>query len=93
MTTRTNQRDNNMVANFHRGDTFSNSFDYSCAFVAIDRWQRATPMSVCVGDVAVANSNCRKLYFHFTRTSICKRHFFNDEWLSKFATNGCFHDS
>jgi hypothetical protein len=92
MTARTNKSDNNMISDLHGGDSAANSFYNSGTFVTVHSRKRAAPSAIRIRNVTVANSNSRKLYFHLTRTSVGERHFFYNKRLTKFATNGCFHN-
>jgi hypothetical protein len=81
-----------MVPHLHGGDSATYGFYDTGTFVTVHSRKRAAPSAIRIGNVAMANSDCRKFYLYFTRTSVGECHFFNDKWFSKFATNGCFHN-
>ena len=91
VSTRANQRDNNVFSHFDGGDISSNYFDKASALVTINGWQRATPCSVGVRNIAMTDCDGGNLDANFARTSIGKLHFFDDEWFTKLATYCCFH--
>ena len=81
-----------MVANFYCGDSATYGLYNTGTFMAIHSWKRSTPSAIRIGNITVADCNSRKFDFHLTRTSVSECHFFNDKWLTKFATNCCFHN-
>jgi hypothetical protein len=81
-----------MIARLNGGNTIANCFNNASTLVAVDRRQCSAPMTIGIRNVAMANCNCRKFYFHFTRASFSKSYLLDYEGLSKFATDGCFHD-
>ena len=91
MSARANQSDNNVLSHFDSRDISANFFDNASALMTIDGWQCATPRTLCVGDIAMTDCDSRNPDTNFTRTSIGKLYFFDDEWLTKLATHCCFH--
>jgi len=82
------------IANLDSGDSFTNTFDDSCGFVAENAWELtfriASVQSVNVGMTQGVRDDFDSDLSLFRRIN---KDFFNNERLFSFVSNGCFTEN
>jgi hypothetical protein len=66
-----------MLAHFYRCDISAHFFNNASALVTIDGWQCATPCSIGIRNITMANCDRRNLDANFAWTCIGKLNIFN----------------
>src|SRR3990172_5678245 len=92
MTTRTQQRYNDMLPRLKRGDAFADFGDHPGRLVADEQRQLTTPISAHQMHIRVTDGSGGELNFHLATLRRIYINLFYDQRFAKFITDSCFHE-
>ena len=90
-TTIPNKRNHDMIAGFHLCHALANPRDDSGGFMSEYRGEFAAPMALSKSNIGVANRAGFYRHFYLVGIGVCQLDVFDNQWLAKGMTDGCFH--
>ena len=91
VTTIPNECNHDVIAWFHLRHALANPGDDPCGFMAKYRREFTPPMALGKSDIGMANRAGFDGHFYLVGTGVRQVDVFDNQWLTKGMTDGCFH--